>query len=504
MGFIRWMAGERVLSLRRLLLVLLTALCAPVPAQANRPQDGHAKVIEVASEPALAAIGRPGVLSAGDVIVLSPLRLGTPHTLWRHVDAAMRGSEEPVYVIGRTLYEHVLRAHGLTKADFEESRKARERLADAAASPTPISRLGAEPGSRLGMRTLTALAGPQLTFEAGAWVFAGFDLEGYTNRGSLIVIGTGGKADAPVNMLFAGNRISNCNPDLQNCLWSETAASGEKRNGGALIKIGPSSVGTKVANNIFENLRGFVLVIVDRGSTATEVVHNTFRHLRPWADNAAEAVHLSVGFPLQTPEQEPYFSRQNNLIAFNLFKDAYAEGELIGVKGAGDHIIGNWIVDCYSGISLRDGRDTVVEENTIIRSYGIRVMGDHQTVRNNHIIAPVHDYGIWFENGAQRPGYDCSLTSNPDGGQLWRQTGPLSWKYRQARQPIVTGNTVEVPTGGEANAIARWTRSKDCGWDRCDGAPASRIPCDRQLSDAEMARILAPASGNQIRTISAR
>lgn len=488
----------------RSLLTLLIVMCVALWAHADVPGKKLARVFEVANEADLGAMSRNGPLRAGDVLVLSPLRLVKQHGFSRQAAEGKRSSEdEPVYVVGRALYEHVLHTRALTKADLENSRRARRQLADAALeAQVSDDRADGRPGSRVDTRLLTALAGQQFTFDQGEWVFAGFDLEGYTERGSLIVIGS--KVDAIVNMLFAGNRISNCDSAFRNCLWSGTSWKGEKRNGGSLIRVRSTSVGTKIHNNTFENLRGFVLVFVDAGSADTEVIRNTFRHLRRWGSNAAEALHLSVGFPLQSPDQEPYFSRLNNRVAYNLFEDANAEGELIGIKGAGDRIIGNWIINSHSGISLRDGADTLIEGNTIIRSYGIRVMGDRQIVRNNHIVLPIRNYGIWFENGARRPGNQCLVAFEAAGRKIWRATGRLSWFYRQARDPIVTGNTVEVPPGGEAKAIARWNRSKDCGWDRCDGDPSSRVPCDRQLSDTEMARILAPATGNDVRAVSNR
>ncbi|MER9776521.1 NosD domain-containing protein [Mesorhizobium sp. M0220] len=312
---------------------------------------------------------------------------------------------------------------------------------------------------------------------------SGFDIKGYTTRRSFIVVD--GEAPVSARLSLLSNRISNCDSEFKTCSWDARGTNGEKRNGGVLIRIASSSAGTSVENNTFENLRGFILISVGEKASKVSIAHNTFSHLRPWAGNAAEAIHLGVVPSVRASEDEPAFDRLDTVVANNLFNDASAENELIGVKGAGTRIVGNWIINSKSGISLRDGSDTFVEGNTIVRSYGIRIMGDRQTVRGNKIVLPVGNYGIWFENGAGQAGYACG-PSQPFGLlQFPRKAGPLRWLYRPAREPSVTGNTIEITPGGESIAISRRNFEKPCGWRRCDGEPGSSIPCDRQLPDSE-------------------
>lgn len=424
-------------------------------------------------------IAANGDLEGGDILVLWPLNLdGTyemsskPKLNDQHGDL----NAEPTYIVGQKLFNRVLRTHNLTSDDMEARAEARQLLSG---FPKEGNR---SPGSSLETGDLTSLTMSQVSFRTGAWSVSGFDIKGYTTKGSLIVV----DSEAPVSarLSLVSNRISNCDRAFKTCSWNALGTNGEKRNGGVLIRIA-SSAGTSLENNTFENLRGFILISVGEKASKVSIVHNTFSHLRPWAGNAAEAIHLGVVPPVKASEDEPVFDWLDTVVADNLFNDASAENELIGVKGAGTRIVGNWIVNSKSGISLRDGSDTLVEGNTIVRSYGIRIMGDRQTVRSNKIVLPIDNYGIWFENGAGQAGYACQQ-SQPFGllqFQTW--VGPLRWLYRPAREPSVTGNSIEVTPGGESMAISRRNFEKPCGWRRCDGQPGSSIPCDRQLPDSE-------------------
>jgi len=451
------------------------------------------RVLEIVSERELSAIADQALFRPGDVIVLADAKLTRPQFL---SSSLVPSDDEPTYLVGRAYYLHVLKKYGLTKTDLEEYREARALLVKKAVQTRKLSE---KPGARVEPEHLTPLSLSQITFLHGNWVFSGFDLSAHTDRGTLIVIG-GSSVDARARVQLVGNRLSNCDAGFRNCKWSKVLNNGTRRNGGTLVRVRASGAGSVISNNLFEYLRGFLLIFVENGATGTEIVANTFRHLETWGDNAAEAVHLGVVPSVKGPNDAPSFSYLNSIVAFNLFENASAENELIGVKSSGNHIVGNRISDSRSGISLRDGSDTVIEDNTIIRSYGIRVMGDRQIIRNNHISLPINNFGIWFENGAGRAGYECTTVSVGER-KVWIQSEPLRWLYRPARAPVVSGNLIEVPQGGEAHAIARRNVEKSCAWERCDGNLSSRIPCDRQLSDAEMDAILSPAAVNEIRTV---
>jgi parallel beta-helix repeat protein len=468
------------------------------PAWAAQPTaaasvEASAHIFKVSSEAEMKSIASTK-FRGGDVIVVSSVNLTTPYHLARTADSPDKDGEEPTYIVGQAYFDAVLRARGFSEEDITHRADARNFLSAKNALPASHkTTVGAEPFPY----ALTALSMQQLNIRNGAWSISGFDIVGYTDKRVLIGVGPG--ADTPTRLIFSGNRISNCDPQFLNCRWSMQDQSGAKQNGGHIIRINKKSAGTELSNNVFEYLRGFLIIIVDNDSTETNITNNSFRHLHEWGSNAGEVIHLGTMPIVATPTEEPAYSHLNSVVAYNEFIDASGENELIGVKSSGNRIIGNTITDSAAGISLRDGSDTLIEGNTIVRSLGIRVMGDRQTIIKNHVILPRQGYGVWFENGAPEAGYRCSQVHGPFNTTAWIQSEPLRWIYRRGRDLTVSGNTVEVRHGEEAKGIAiRNVAKKQCGQRRCDGDPSSAITCDQQLSDAEMDTILNHASNKVI------
>lgn len=77
-------------------------------------------------------------------------------------------------------------------------------------------------------------------------------------------------------------------------------------------------------------------------------------------------------------------------IVYNLFINMDAEPELISVKSSDTLVKGNTVISSIAGITLRQGRNNIVEDNVILGmdkkgTRGIRFYDKGHTIRNNYI-----------------------------------------------------------------------------------------------------------------------
>lgn len=448
-----------------LLIVLLNTGCALA-----RPPPRWIEFPDAASLAAFAA-GPPA--RAGDVLVVSSIEHGA--TL--RFRAERRVGDEPIYLVGAEHARAVLARHELSPAAIMRDPASRRLLLD-----PPSHQDGAMGrGARIAAAELTPARFRSWRFTSGTWAIAGFDFAAATQDRALLEVGDDVGLPSDVRAVIAQNRFSSCDSAFLTCLWTAVGVDGKRQNGGVLIKVSADAV-ARIENNLFENLRGAMGVNVSNGARGVEIVDNTFRRLRQWADNGGEAIHLGSVSPVLHPSQPPSISRLDALIAGNAFIDATPETELIGVKGSHVRIMDNVILDSpASGISLRDGSDVLVENNLIIRSRGIRVMGDRPVIRGNQLIEPEKGFGIWLENGAARAGYEC-------GRLRQRSPGQLMWAYRAAETADVIQNRVVVRDGQQTRAIVRRMLDKSCFAAACE--PIAALPCDQIMDDDTFAAML--------------
>lgn len=447
-----------------LLIVLLNTGCA----LASPPP----RWIEFPDAVSLTAFAAGPPARAGDVLVVSSIEHGA--TL--RFRAASRVGDEPVYLVGFEHARAVLARHELSPAAVMRDAASRRLLLD-----PPSHQEGAMGrGARIAAE-LTPAAFRSWLFTSGTWAIAGFDFAAATQDRALLELGDGVGLPSDMRAIIAQNRFSSCDSAFLTCLWSAVGADGRRQNGGVLIKVSADAV-ARIENNLFENLRGAMGVNVSNGARGVEIVDNTFRRLRQWADNGGEAIHLGSVSSVLHPSQPPSIPRLDALVAGNAFIDATPETELIGVKGSHVRIMDNVILDSpTSGISLRDGSDVLVENNLIIRSRGIRVMGDRPVIRGNQLIEPENGFGIWLENGAARAGYECG----PPKSGVPRQ---LMWAYRATEAADVTQNRIVVRDGQQTRAIARRMLDKSCFAAACE--PIAALPCDQIMGDDTFAAML--------------
>ncbi|MEV4891861.1 polysaccharide lyase 6 family protein [Nonomuraea sp. NPDC055795] len=140
----------------------------------------------------------------------------------------------------------------------------------------------------------------------------------------------------------------------------------------------------------------------DRGPRATynKVDHSRFANVPNIGRNGMEALRI-WGYgqwgDLGTTEGA-YFTIENNL-----FEHVDGDDEIISLKSNHNTVRHNTIKQSSGGLVLRYGNYNTVENNVILgdrypASEGIRVSGDHHTVRGNYV-AGVSGYGLKVTSG---------------------------------------------------------------------------------------------------------
>lgn len=458
----------------RLFLLLAILAATLMPGCLLHAQEGRqgASIIMISSDRALSRYLDEGPLP-GDIVVLEAGQYERPQTFNVEPEAGL-----PVIIIGRHAFDHLTEKLGRPGSNPEEIRQLSERFFALPASP-----IGAEIDHDL----LTDVSIENWQFEGGDWFISGLNIEAAPRRGYLLIFK--GAANSHDRVTFTHNRLSNCDPSPEDCRWEKRDRHGKKDNGGYLITVGSEVEVVRIENNTFERLRGYLLILVKNGNQGTVISGNSFRDLRPWADNVGEAILLGSVPTVDDKDSPPVFSPLGAVIERNLFEHANAEYELISVKSAKNRIVGNRIINSKAHLSLRDGEETIVEDNEIFRSAGIRVMGERQVIRRNRIVYPLGNRALWFENGAHQAGYVCYAENETS-------EAPLSWRYRAAKDPVVVENRIIVSPGGADTAISRSKEDRHCYWSACGRTPVP-LPCGDILSDETFHSILTE-NGNQI------
>jgi poly(beta-D-mannuronate) lyase len=161
-----------------------------------------------------------------------------------------------------------------------------------------------------------------------------------------------------------------------------------------------------------------------RGNTDNRFDHNYFQDIRRLSSNGQEPIQLG-----QDQSALGHVSVRA-VVEYNLFENASGDGEIISNKSADNIIRRNTMRDSKAGISLRGGRNTLVEGNYCRRTRGIRIFGDGHTVVNNYLEET--DFGICLDAG-----------QHSKGGFVNRE---VSGSYEAASDVLIANNTIVNPT----------------------------------------------------------
>jgi len=139
-------------------------------------------------------------------------------------------------------------------------------------------------------------------------------------------------------------------------------------------------------------------VRVREGSSPKQqlIDHNIFRDTYRYWVNGQENVQLGQNQRGKTGEERPAAT-----VEFNLFDQAWGDGEIISSKSTGNTIRHNLASWCWrSAFTLRGGDLARFEGNAVIGGGGgLRVMGQRHTIINN-LFAGVGEPAIYFETGS--------------------------------------------------------------------------------------------------------
>ncbi len=400
----------------------------------------------------------PDTFQPGDVAVVGAGSLGT-----RTLRQSILGGSDPVTIVGEAFFNQAVADDNIRPSDLKTHARARSALRDKALRADHQARVGA-----LMVAPLTPIRVEQLQFSSGHWFFAGFDILAITRERHQFELGHH-LALRSTRAVLAHNRFSNRTAD-GDWLWNARNADGSPRNGGVLVRTFSTATDSMIANTVFEDLRGYLCVSVGPGTRGVRVIGNTFRSVPRWQNNAGEAVHVGFSPRVSAPHQEPIYQALGARVERNLFERFDGDPEVIGVKVAHNIIRHNHIIDCAGALSLRGGADNLVEHNVLVRSGGLRILGERQTVRHNVVVLPSDGYGLWLEGGAQRAAW------HP------HREGNFLWHYRAAADCVVHDNRIIVPHQHLARAVSVRPAQGRLGF-AADGSPISaRAPTPSLLA----------------------
>ena len=157
------------------------------------------------------------------------------------------------------------------------------------------------------------------------------------------------------------------------------------------------------------------------------------------------------------------------VIEGNLFENAHGEGnEIICLKSGHNLVARNTILSTMGGIDIRSGDFNTIEENVILgggveRSYGVRIDGNHQIVKNNLISGC--EFGLKIECGeyieaALTPEYEAKAPHPGSDIELGRIALYPQTKFLVLSGNFLTGNmNYDLEVG--SNYKKHWPRAQN-------------------------------------------
>lgn len=240
----------------------------------------------------------------------------------------------------------------------------------------------------------------------------------------------------------------------------------------------------EVDYNTFQNKASMGRFIAVRGHESQiaqrlHIHHNYFNNFSQQTGNGAEALQFGLsGFSMST---------SNSIVEYNVFERCAGENELISVKASGLVLRYNTIRDCPAQFTLRHGNKNIVYGNYFIRTPGLRIFGDDQTIYGNYFEDCKPAITIGNGDGEVAEGSKLTVHDRPDrvliafntfignpeniilpnrkegmgatlvtvaynviqgGGQAVTIEGPLSGAKWEGNQIFKTRSTGDIPAGG--------------------------------------------------------
>ena len=176
--------------------------------------------------------------------------------------------------------------------------------------------------------------------------------------------------------------------------------------------------------------------------------HNIFRDItRIWI-NGQENIQLGQGVP--------WDAELKALVEYNLFDNAWGDGEIFSSKTSRNTFRHNVAANCpHSAFTLRGGDDAVVDGNILVNNGGgIRIFGRNHRIVNN-LIMDCNGAAITFRIGHERgrskgfPATNCliannTLINNSSGVVATTGTDREDWRPRRNR---IINNVFIAPWG---------------------------------------------------------
>lgn len=227
--------------------------------------------------------------------------------------------------------------------------------------------------------------------------------------GGAIFVGNTALVVAADHVTVSGLRFEQCGPGttvllsggsgcrLTQCLFIECGNPESTFN--HIVSTDGNGEANRVDHCYFTGCRSMACgVRVREGSSPKRqrIDHNIFRDTYRYWVNGQENVQLGQNQRGKVGEERPEAT-----VEFNLFDQAWGDGEIISSKSTGNAIRHNVAAWCWrSAFTLRGGDLARFEGNAIVGGGGgLRVMGKRHTIVNN-LFAGVGEPAIYFETGS--------------------------------------------------------------------------------------------------------
>ena len=227
----------------------------------------------------------------------------------------------------------------------------------------------------------------------------------------------------------------------------------------------------EISFNRFTNKtkQGVILVVI-RNDASAQYHHIHHNHFENFSSGKGENGWETVRIGTSTKSQSNSFTLLEN----NRFDRCDGEVEIVSVKSGKNTIRGNTFVDSQGFVTLRHGKDNLVESNVFLLKGkpdggGVRIYDSGHVIRNNYISGVRTESGgrggIVFSSGDNAPGGEFPALNahwtphdiEVSGNTLYDSDNSFIFPYKVGNYPIYNvkiSNNVIVPSKGNAAIFA--------------------------------------------------
>jgi poly(beta-D-mannuronate) lyase len=286
-----------------------------------------------------------------------------------------------------TISVFVLTMLGVLSPIYAANVDSLKALQDAIAKAKPGDEIVVMDGVYKGRLTINAKGKPDkpITIRAGSRGKAQF-VEPLSINGENIVL-DGFYLTARGAIAISGSHIR-----VTRCTMSNVVGGLDQ---GKWVRVSAGAQQVEIDHCLFENKENNtrldkecqLLQVMDAGRNERHHIHhNHFRNVaKGKTGNGYETIQLRAEIPRGASKGDHLkLGPSGTVVEYNLFENCNGEAELVSVKTVGDLLRYNTFRNCSGNLSLRHGKDNVVDGNYFFGSGGVVLNGTGHVVANNY------------------------------------------------------------------------------------------------------------------------